>query len=308
MNDRSNAFRYDRRFGYNAVAFFGPSTETECGMKRIALYGKGGIGKSTLAAAVSMCAALKGRRVLHVGCDPKHDSTYTLADGHPPVPVVEVLLRNDDRVSKLEEILVTGRNGIDLVEAGGPEPGIGCGGRGIARMLDIFDDFEVMERGYDLTVFDVLGDVVCGGFAGPLRQGFAELVFIVTSEEMMSLYAANNVARMIVRLARNGSRLGGLLVNRRDNNEPLDKLEEFARRIGAPIVGVVPRDARIRKAELAGRTVVEQAPDSEVAGILSAIAERVEGLPLVDAVIPTPLDEKEFYAFARTPDTGAQDE
>lgn len=267
--------------------------------KKIAIYGKGGIGKSTVAASLSMSFAENGLKVLHVGCDPKHDSTYALFVNRPPTPIIELLLTGEDRVERLEDFLVEGRNGIDLVESGGPEPGIGCGGRGIARMLDIFTELDIYSRGYDISIFDVLGDVVCGGFAAPLRKGFADTVFIVVSEEFMSIYAANNVARMVKRFSKNGLRLGGLIVNRRDNSIPLDQVEDFAKRIKARILAVVPRDKLIREAEQKGLTVIELAPESDVTALFHSLRREIETIRHEDCVIPEPMTDEEFFAFAR---------
>lgn len=266
-------------------------------MQKLAIYGKGGIGKSTIAANISMNYARDGKRVLHVGCDPKHDSTLTLSDQRRPTTIAECLLTNRDYVAEADEFVVRGKLGIDLVESGGPEPGIGCAGRGIARMFDIFEDLDIFSRDYRLAIFDVLGDVVCGGFAAPMRQGYADTIIIVLSEEIMSIYAANNISRAIRRFKRNGVRLAGLIVNRRDNAVPLTEVEAFAESIGTSILQVIPRDPIIREAELKRMTVSEYAPESGIAALFSELSRRLESLEPGELIVPEPMDDETLEAF-----------
>lgn len=266
-------------------------------MRKIAVYGKGGIGKSTISSSISYSLASRGRRVLHVGCDPKHDSTLSLIQGRYPTTLAELLIRNQDIVTQADLFVTPGKLGIDLIESGGPEPGIGCAGRGIARMLEIFEDLGVLERGYDLALFDILGDVVCGGFAAPLRQGYADAVIIVVSEEIMAIYAANNIARAVRRFQRNGVRLGGLVINRRDNSAPFEMLESFAARIKAPILARIPRENRIREAETHGLNPLEFAPDSEIADRLHALADRIMSLDTETLPTPDPMTDEQFRDF-----------
>ena len=168
-------------------------------MERIAVYGKGGVGKSVVATALSVWYAQQGRAVLHVGCDPKQDSALRLTDGARLRSVLETLA-DHPQLTSVDSVLHEGRYGIRCCESGGPEPGVGCGGRGVARTLELLGELEVISGGqYDVVMFDVLGDVVCGGFAAPLRRGFAEKVVIVVSEEPMAMFAANNIARAIAR-------------------------------------------------------------------------------------------------------------
>jgi nitrogenase iron protein len=268
-------------------------------MQKLAIYGKGGIGKSTLSVNLSACFGISGRRVLHVGCDPKHDSTLALLDGRQPPTIAELLLTHEDCISDQGQFLATGRFGIDCVEAGGPEPGIGCAGRGIARMFDIFEDVGLFNQNYDLALFDVLGDVVCGGFAGPLREGYADTVVIVLSEELMSMYAANNISRAVVRFQRNGVRMAGLVVNRRDNSIPLTQVEDFAHHLGTKILAVIPRDPLIGEAEMAGKTVVEFAPDSPAAQLFKELAEKIKTIAQDDLHLPTPFTDEQFQQFVR---------
>ena len=269
-------------------------------MLKMVIYGKGGIGKSTVAACLSASWALHGKKVLHVGCDPKHDSTLVLLDGRKITTIAELLLAGMDRVESINEFMVTGRLGIDCVEAGGPDPGIGCAGRGIARMFDIFEDVDLFARSYDAALFDVLGDVVCGGFAGPLRQGYGDTVIIVVSEEFMSLYAANNVCRVVTRYQKNGAKLAGIVMNRRDNQVDPAPVQAFAERIGARILGILPRDPAIRSAEMAGKTVVEMFPESEPAAVMHRLASDLENMPRDAMSVPRPMSDEDFRDFVRS--------
>jgi nitrogenase iron protein NifH len=271
-------------------------------MENIVVFGKGGIGKSTIAANLSTVYALQGRRVLHVGCDPKHDSTVSLVDGE----LIETFMEKHSRVFgvrdrgelRAEELLVKGRHGIDCVEAGGPEPGVGCAGRGISLMLEAFADLGVMKPGrYDVGIFDVLGDVVCGGFAAPLRKGFAEKVVIVASEELMALYAANNIAKSVRTYASNGVYLAGLVGNLKDGGRPeRARLERFAKRLKTKVLEFVPRDPAVRKAEFARKgTVVERSPGSAFAKSIQALAAKIAKARRADCPVPVPMDDRAFY-------------
>jgi|GEM_PF-1319908 len=268
-------------------------------MERLVVFGKGGIGKSTISCGISASLAAKGQRVLHVGCDPKHDSTAALLRGRMIEPVV-------DRIEKIkgvaiEDIVVRSPIGIDCVEAGGPAAGVGCGGRGITRMLEIFNEAGLLEPGrYDTALYDVLGDVVCGGFAAPLRKGIGNKVVIVTSEELMALYAANNIARAVVHYANNGIALAGLVVNIKDQNADRGVVERFAERIGTQILAWIPRDPLIREAEYKRTTVIEMAPHAPISKTLRELADHLINLDITDTPLPTPFDEENFYNGART--------
>ncbi|MBI4678657.1 MAG: nitrogenase iron protein [Elusimicrobia bacterium] len=269
-------------------------------MARIVIYGKGGIGKSTVAASLSVVYAMKGLKVLHVGCDPKHDSAASLVPGG----LVETFLQKHRRVAGIrdlppltaEDILARGRHGIECVEAGGPEPGFGCAGRGIALMLEAFEGLDLLGSGrHDVAIFDALGDIVCGGFAAPMRKGFAELAVVLVSEELMSLYAANNLARSIRAYAGDGARLAGLVVNLRDPEADKAKPERFAKLLGTRILGFVPRDPAVREAENARAvTAVELVPSSPFAKSLRSLAETLLKIRRQDCPVPTPMDDEAF--------------
>jgi len=267
--------------------------------QRIAIYGKGGIGKSVVATNLSASFADRGMKVLHVGCDPKSDSAVRLMDGYRKVPTVLQVLGDDASAVSTEHIIHEGRLGIHCCEAGGPPPGLGCGGRGVARTLEFLEDTEVLESGdYGAVIFDVLGDVVCGGFAAPLRQGFAEKIFIVLSEEPMAIYAANNISRAVEIYQPNGVALGGLIVNVRDNAAvDMALIEAFAERLSTSIVGRIPRDAKIMEAERKRKTVVEYAPDAPAAKAFVELAAYIAQSDGEDLPTPTPMDDEEFYRF-----------
>jgi nitrogenase iron protein NifH len=271
-------------------------SETE----RIAVYGKGGIGKSVVATALSAVYAMAGKRVLHVGCDPKHDSAIRLLDGQPRIRTVLDVLGDDPEAAGTRDILNVGRHGIHCCESGGPPAGLGCGGRGVARTIEHLDEVGYLRRGeYDVAVFDVLGDVVCGGFAAPLRDGFARKVLIVLSEEPMALFAANNIARAVEVYRRNGVALAGLVVNRRSDDGDLAAVQGFGARLGTSILAVIHRDPRITEAEKRRLTIVEHAPDSDTAATLRALADRLIELQVSELPLPTPMSDEEFFEFIR---------
>jgi len=272
---------------------------------RIVILGKGGVGKSTIASNLSVEYARQGLKVLHIGCDPKHDSTLALvSDGPVPTFLEQYLAQrtgNAQPSGPPEPAVVRGRLGIDCVEAGGPEPGVGCAGRGIALMLEAFQASDLIRRrGYDVVLFDVLGDVVCGGFATPLRRGFGEKVLIVISEELMALYAANNVARAIQTYSANGVRLAGLVANLRDPDGDRARVEAFAKSLGTELIGVLPRDPAVRDAEYTGNvTAVEHAPDSPFAQAVVEFAAQLRNLDPATCPPPTPADDRSFFTTWR---------
>ncbi|HYA33042.1 MAG TPA: AAA family ATPase [Candidatus Bathyarchaeia archaeon] len=266
-------------------------------MKQIAIYGKGGIGKSTIASNISAALNERGVNVMQVGCDPKRDSTRILAGGHLIPAVLEIYrdkLRHgqDAHAISLDDIIFKTPSGIYCVEAGGPEPGIGCAGRGVLTALQILKDLNAFDTySIDVAIYDVLGDVVCGGFAMPIREGFASEIYLVCSGGFMSIYAANNIARAVQRLARRGDTgLSGIICNS-NGDEALEHtvVPAFAQRLGSAFVEFVPRSPVIQACELEGRAVVEHAPHSEESAIFRDLARKVMENDV--KVIPTPVEE-----------------
>ena len=243
-------------------------------MRKIAVYGKGGIGKSTVTATLSACIADAGHRVMQIGCDPKADSTFALLGGKAPSSVMDVLLANDGVCPSLADIAHVGYGGVVCVEAGGPTPGSGCAGRGIVKTFETLNEFDAFGTyNPDFVFFDVLGDVVCGGFATPIRAGYADEVVIVTSGEKMALYAAANIKRALDNFAvRNYAKLRGIVVNCRAIPDEERIVSEFAERIGARIIGVVPRDSHIQEAEERGITVQQLDPTLPISRTFQQIA------------------------------------
>lgn len=261
-------------------------------MEKLVIYGKGGIGKSTIASNLSVIFAQSGKRVLHVGCDPKHDSTIRILDGKKIETVMDKVYANSENIS---DLITKGIHDIDCIECGGPPPGVGCGGRGVSRMFEILEDEQILEKGnYDIALFDVLGDVVCGGFAAPLRKGFANKVFIVISEEIMSMYAANKIVQVIEQYEHNKIVLGGLIVNKRDNNFPNDKIKVFAEKINTDILAIIPRSDLIIKAEEKRKTVESLFPNSPEAKLFKNLALKMLEIKKEDVKIPKNISDQEF--------------
>jgi len=273
------------------------SKVVDANMKQIAIYGKGGIGKSTIASNVSAALNETGLNVMQVGCDPKRDSTRILAGGRLIPAVLEIYrdqLRQgkDSSAMSLDDIVYKTPSGIYCVEAGGPEPGIGCAGRGVLTALQILKDLKAFETyEIDVALYDVLGDVVCGGFAMPIREGFASDIYLVCSGGFMSIYAANNIARAVQRLGRRGDvGLAGIICNS-NGDEQFERalFPEFAQRLGGTFIQFVPRSPVIQACELEGKAVVEYSPDSEEAAIFRELARKIMANDM--KVIPTPVDE-----------------
>jgi len=264
----------------------------------IVIYGKGGVGKSTVSSHLSVCFAGMGRRVLLVGCDPKADtSTRLMGDTRPPT-VIGVLERSHH--VRVADVLVRSSAGVDVIETGGAEPGTGCGGRGVAitgQMLE--QEPRTLER-YDVVVFDVLGDLVCGGFVAPLRLGLASSVFIVSSEETASLYAANNIARVVTQPYYDHVSMGGFVFNLRDDDAPVEALHDFASLLHVDVLAVLRRDPVILEAEAEGLTAIQHAPESAISGqfrdLAQAFLARTRDPRRVDV---TPLGADAFWAFVR---------
>jgi len=266
-------------------------------MRQIAIYGKGGIGKSTVSSNLSMTLRERGLEVMQVGCDPKRDSTRSLTGGRM-IPTVLEILRDQLRAGRdqsaitLEDIVFQGDRGVRCVESGGPEPGVGCAGRGVLTALQILKDLKAFDTyGVDVVVYDILGDVVCGGFAQPIRQGYAQEIYLLCSGSFMSLYAANNIAKGIHRLSRQGDTgLAGVICNSSgDASFEKNVLSEFAETLGTRLIGLVPHSSVIRACEVKGRTVLEHSPQSAEAEVFRELAQRV--MDNDSRVIPTPIEE-----------------
>ncbi len=245
-------------------------------MIQLAVYGKGGIGKSTTVCNISAALAEKGLTVMQIGCDPKADSTSSLLGGRRAATVLE-LVRQKGAALTLEDMVTLGYRGILCVEAGGPTPGLGCAGRGITAALEKLREKGAFERYRpDAVLYDVLGDVVCGGFSVPMRGGYADKVFMVTSGENMAIYAAANIAMAVENFRDRGyASLGGIILNRRNVKNEEEKVREFAGEIGAPIIGTLDRSDTVQAAEELGKTVLEAFPDSAMAGQYRALAASV---------------------------------
>ena len=263
-------------------------------MRKIAIYGKGGIGKSTTTQNTVAGLAEMGNKVMVVGCDPKADSTRLLLHGLAQKTVLDTLREEGEDV-ELEDIMKEGFGGTQCTESGGPEPGVGCAGRGIITSINLLEQLGAYDddKQLDYAFYDVLGDVVCGGFAMPIRDGKAQEIYIVVSGEMMAMYAANNICKGIVKFAdAGGVRLGGLICNSRlvDNEEEM--ILELAKKLGTQMLHFVPRENMVQKAEINRKTVIDFAPDHPQADEYRALAKKMSENKML--VIPTPLEIEEL--------------
>ncbi len=244
-------------------------------MLKVAIYGKGGIGKSTVTSNLAAAFANMGKRVIQIGCDPKADSTINLLGGEPLRPVMNFMREEDEEPDELAQISKEGYGGILCIETGGPTPGLGCAGRGIIATFQLLEDMDLFAHYKpDVVLYDVLGDVVCGGFAAPIREGYVEKVLIVTSGEKMALYAANNISSAVRNFEdRSYARVFGIVLNHRNVENEMEKVQAFSEKIGVPIVGEVPRSDEIIRWEDQGKTVIEGNPDSEISKCFFDLAE-----------------------------------
>ena len=269
-------------------------------MRKIAIYGKGGIGKSTTTQNTVAALAEMGKKIMIVGCDPKADSTRLLLGGLSQKTVLDPL-RTEGEDLALDDLVKIGFKGTRCVESGGPEPGVGCAGRGIITSINLLEQLGAYSEtiGLDYAFYDVLGDVVCGGFAVPIREGIADRVFTVSSADFMAIYAANNLFKGIKKYSNTGGALlGGVIANSINAPYAAKIIDDFAERTKTEVVAHVPRSLTVTQSELQGKTVIEAAPDSAQATVYRTLAKRV--VETEDLRTPSPLEEKELREWAAT--------
>lgn len=260
-------------------------------IRQIAMYGKGSIGKSTIANNISLALTEMGHKVMQVGCSPKADSTALLMGGE----ITERDILSTTREMGIEEAAVRscvqeGYKGVLCAESGGPEPGAGCAGRGVALALDCLTKFNIYDKlGVDFVIYDAIADVVCGGFGQPMKAGYAEEIYLVTSGELMSIYSTNNICIAVKTVAESGAntRVGGLICNLRGVMNEVPLLEEFSKLISVPIMGFVPRSEIVQLAEAQSGTVIQIYPDSEMAELYRELAKKIVENP--GKYLPTPI-------------------
>jgi len=257
--------------------------------RQIAIYGKGGIGKSTTTQNLTAGLAESGKKIMVVGCDPKADSTRLLLGTLAQQTVLDTIRATNAGV-ELSTIMLEGFGGIKCVESGGPEPGVGCAGRGIITAIGLLEQLGAYTPDLDFVFYDVLGDVVCGGFAMPIREGKAKEIYIVASGEMMALYAANNIAKGIAKFAQKGGvRLGGIICNSRNVDRENELLEAFAKELGTQLVYFVPRNNIVQRAEINRKTVIQYAPEDHQAQEYRNLAKAIENNTMF--TIPKPMTQ-----------------
>jgi len=258
-------------------------------MRQIAVYGKGGIGKSTTTQNVVAGLSEAGYKCMIVGCDPKADATRLILHKKAQTTVMD-LARERGTVEDLEieEVLLTGYRGIRCAESGGPEPGVGCAGRGVITAINFLEENGAYEADTDFVFYDVLGDVVCGGFAMPIREGKAKEIYIVTSGEMMAMYAANNISKGILKYAQSGGvRIGGLICNSRETDKEYELIAELAKRLNTHMIHFIPRENEVQRAELRRQTVIEYSPEHKQADEYRSLAKKIAENK--NFTIPTPM-------------------
>ncbi len=263
-------------------------------MRQVAIYGKGGIGKSTTTQNTVSALAEMGKKIMIVGCDPKADSTRLILNGIAQATVMD-LARKKGTVEdlELEDVLMTGFEDIRCAESGGPEPGVGCAGRGVITAINFLEENGAYTPDTDYVFYDVLGDVVCGGFAMPIRENKAQEIYIVTSGEMMAMYAANNISKGILKYATTGSvRLGGLICNSRKVDKEYELIDELAKRLNTQMIHFMPRDNQVQRAELRKQTVIQYSPEHPQADEYRALAKKIDENKKL--TIPTPLEMEDL--------------
>ena len=245
-------------------------------MRKIAIYGKGGIGKSTTTSNLSAALSQLGYKVMQIGCDPKADSTKNLMKGEFIPTVLDVMNEKGDNID-LKDIVFEGYNGVLCVEAGGPTPGVGCAGRGIIAAFEKLEELEAFEvYKPDIVIYDVLGDVVCGGFSMPIRNGYAKDVYIVTSGEMMSMYAASNISTAVNQFKSRGyASLKGIILNAKNVDGEVELVENLCNEINSNVFHYIPRNQIVQISENDGKTVIEKDKESEMASIYMNLARKI---------------------------------
>ncbi len=258
-------------------------------MRQAAIYGKGGIGKSTTTQNLVAALAEMGKKVMIVGCDPKADSTRLMLHSKAQATVMHLAAEAGSVEDlEVEDVLQMGFGDVKCVESGGPEPGVGCAGRGVITAINFLEEEGAYDDALDYVFYDVLGDVVCGGFAMPIRENKAQEIYIVVSGEMMAMYAANNISKGIVKYAQSGGvRLAGLICNSRNTAREDELIEALAGGLNTNMIGFIPRDNAVQQAEIRRMTVIEWAPESDCAEVYRDLARRVDAND--ELVVPTPM-------------------
>ena len=263
-------------------------------LRQCAIYGKGGIGKSTTTQNLVSALAELGNKVMIVGCDPKADSTRLILHAKAQTTIMSLAAEAGSVEDlELEDVLKVGYGGIKCVESGGPEPGVGCAGRGVFTAINFLEEEGAYDDELDFVFYDVLGDVVCGGFAMPIRENKAQEIYIVVSGEMMAMYAANNIAKGIVKYANSGSvRLAGLICNSRNTAREDELISALAAKIGTTMIHFIPRDNVVQRAEIRRMTVIEYDPNAKQADEYRALATKIRDNK--NFIIPTPITMDEL--------------
>lgn len=263
---------------------------------RVAFYGKGGIGKSTIASNVSALLAMQGKKVLHIGCDPKADSTRLLCREHTKT-VLEVLEEKEH--PEREDLVHRSEAGVWCVESGGPEAGNGCAGMGIITAMGELERLGVLDEDWDVVIYDVLGDVVCGGFSVPMRQGYVDKVYVVSSADFMSLYAANNILKGVVRYSDGMNLFGGFVFNHIQSQEEYDIAEEFTRRVDGKITAVIRESRNLKLADFRKELYVQKMMDldSENQEAFYRLAKDICKAEKINKILPIPFNRDEMENF-----------
>jgi len=274
-------------------------------MRQIAIYGKGGIGKSLIASHLSFAWAKRGLRVLQIGCDPKQDSTRLLLKKRKLSSILDLIKDKGFYTENIalrqaiyeSHLLQSGQGKIFCAESGGPEPGIGCAGKGIAEAIEALNRFDIFRKlNLDAVIYDVLGDVVCGGFSLPIREGYAQETYIITSGEFEALFAACNIAKVIARFApRSGARLGGIIGNLRGIKSEKETIKKFAQLLQAKVVGFIPHSKTIKECSFRGETLFQFVPHSEECAALANIADKIWEQKRLS--VPRTLDTEKLYKW-----------